>query len=607
MKKEFTFRLAIVCLIVILIYEFGIGPTIGGNKKNSEWAKGKITAEQGMYDVVVVGEEPEGIAAAVSAARAGAKTLLAAQSDNLGGVIAQSLLTDLETSQGPKGELLNKGFYSELYSRLGKNFTTARYLSVVNSITNKEKNLEILYSVKVQAPVLEDNIIKGVSTVIDGKRRDLSGKIFIDATREGDLLTACGVPYFKGSEDLNLKKSFSPAYLNFVVEGISSSQISQVKKLPEFFSKIHKYQISQINAVIKNIDITPHGSNKAVIRGIEVWGVNADDKKAVDAVYREAANEASIFTDFLKKEFKEFEGIKFLGAANRMYMRESTHFIGEYMLSVNDILDNRDFSDKIAVGSHPVDASKFVRGSSYIIGKPVIYSIPLGCIVPLKVDNLLMVGSKASFSSLAASSAGVLSVGIAMGQAAGIISVYSIIKDIAPRDLVRQKNADIEKEIQNLLKEQGLYLPKQESKSKNQDEWSYPYIRQLINLGLIAGGTENDFRTEKPASQEEFAMLLLNGIYRLAPEKYSLELDARIRKYFKQNSLSKEKAGEVLLALYNKSFKAGYAYIEACKYGYIDNIMQQRLKKNSEIRMEDVFYLSCYNIKKFTGKRILEE
>jgi hypothetical protein len=602
MKKEITFRLTIVCVIFILAFKFGVDPMLNGNKKSDEWAKGKITREQGVFDVIVLGEEPEGIAAAVSAARAGAKTLLVSETDNLGGVLSKSLLSDLEPSFGGKGELLNKSYFQELYNRLGKNFTAEKYTNTVKSIIKKEKNIEVLYNADIGSPVLESNTLKGIVVQASGDRTQLMGKRFIDATREGKVLTACGVPYFAGAEDLNIKDCYLPIQLNFLVEGVSVSQISEVLKKPNFFQDIRKYETSDINIHLMGISILPQGKNRALVKGLEISGVNVENKAAIKKAYESGVREAEFLTAYLKKDFKEFEDMNFLKAADELYIKESVHFLGEYVLGVNDVMENKDFADKIAVGSYPVDGGKLARNSTYLIGKPDKYGIPMGCLVPLKIENLLMIGAKASYSSLAASSAGTLGVSIAEGQAAGVLAVYSIVENIKPRDIFQEKD----KKIKELLAKQGFKMDEFNIKPQYEGEWSYPYIRQLIHLGLIAGGESNNFGTEYPATQRDFATLLLNGVYRLSPDKYGLEFDSHLRKFLNNDKLTVESASEILLTMYDKAFASGSGYNEALKYGYIDGVMKSRIKSDQTLKMEDVFYLSCLNIKKYTGKEILE-
>ena len=113
-----------------------------------------------------------------------------------------------------------------------------------------------------------------------------------------------------------------------------------------------------------------------------------------------------------------FKHVEFVETAERLYVRETRHIMGEYRLTITDVLENRDHGDRIAHGSYPVDIQPSGPNDlGNVIGKPAIYSIPFRCLVPLKIDNLLVVGRSASYDSLAHGSARVVPVGMAVGEA----------------------------------------------------------------------------------------------------------------------------------------------------------------------------------------------
>lgn len=615
MKKELIFRLVLVIAITLLVYQFGIKPVLSNEfyykgASNNSWAKSKLAGQQDVYDVIVVGEEPDGIAAAVSAARVGAKTLLVSGTQDLGGAVSKSLFVDMEPSVGPGGELLSKGIFGELFDKLGENFKVDKYISNVNSLVKAQKGLDVVYGAENISPLLDDNTIYGISIASKDGKRNYMGKRFIDSTADGKLLEACNVPYFKGSADINMEKRFMPALLNFELNNVDWSLIKNTISVDknEVFTALAQYKPSHMNVRINNFNIIDQGGNKVVVQGIEVLNLDASDQKAVAEAYKNVSDEVKDFAAFLANRLSIFKNSKLDKVAERFYIRENRHFLGEYRLSVNEVLENKDFVNKIAVGSYRVDIGKLADSSgAYIAGKPAAFGIPLGCTVPLRVDNLFMTGSKISCASIAASSISTLNVGITSGEAVGVAAVYSIIRNITPRELAQKKDAPETEELQRLLKRQGMNLSKISFKNNNTENWCYPAVRQLNSLGLIAGGLKNDYGFDSEASQEDMAMLLLNGIFRLAPDKYSLELDAKLRPYFTKERLTREKAGEILAALFGLNIDKAGAYDRVCQLGYINGEMQLRLTKPVDkkiLTMDDVFYLSAHNIRLFTGKKI---
>lgn len=611
MKKEVVFKAVLVAVIFFLTYQFGIRPTLNGEflkdvRRSSEWAGDKLTKEDGKYDVIVFGEEPEGIVAAFTAAKAGAKTLLISEGEDLGGIASKSLCNDMEIGRDEKGDVLNKGLTNEFYRKIGETYPVEKYKSSMDRLVKGNENLDVIYGAKLEAPVLDSDKITGIEVSKQGEKKSYSGKRFIDATLDGKLLAACGVPYFTGSGDISLSNKFMPAAFNFEISDINWSKIDNLVSSPssELYSKIAKYKPINANMKINNFKIIYQGDGKAVVHGLEVAGLNLNDEKAVKAAYEDAKNEAISISVFLNT-ISEFKGCKFSKGAEQFYLREFRHFKGEYTLSVNDILENKDFDDKIAIASYPVDGSKLSdNNEKYIIGVPVKYAIRLGCIVPLKVENLLMVGNKISYSSLAASSASRISTNIAVGEASAVAAVYSLTENITPREMVSRNDESMTAELRQLYKTQGMSLENFSIENGNTENWSYASVRKLNALGLIASGTKNNFQFEKEAVQGDLAYLLLNGIYRAAPDKYSIFLNGRLKLYFTRDKLTREKAGEILLALNGAANGDGNAYGKACASGYINDLMQLRLKDKKVLTMDDVYNLAYFNIRLFTGKDV---
>lgn len=610
MKRDSIIRAVIILFIGIIIYFFGIKPYLSGdaffNRDRSvlNWARNALSGNKDIYDVIVYGEEPDGIAAAISSARLGARTLLVSNGKDVGGVVEDCLIPKLDLPAAANGKMLNGGILAELNHKLGKSFTTQSYIYVVDEFIKKEKKLKVIYGAELISAEKADNLVKSISLKSGGKQLNVSGRVFIDASTDGDLLAACNVHYFKGSEDLNLKNSYMPVRLNFEMTGenpyIIVSEFEKDKAA--FLSSLKGFIVSDLKTRINNFDIVATGDNSLVIQGLELYGIDAGNSESLKAAYKIAVNEARGLSSYMSGKLEKFKGWKFGKAAASLYIPEYRHFKGLYTLTVSDVLENRFSDSTIAMGSTYVDGGKLINGNIQIIGKPFQYGIPLGCIIPQNVDNLLMTGAKVSYSSLASSSAGNLATGIATGEAAGVVSVYSISKGATPADIEKSKKSDYYSDIQKYLKKQSFYMPDIKLENANEANWSYTAARQLLSLGLVAGGYGNNLGFDRKAKEQDLSILLLNGIYRANPGKYSLELDARLRPHFTDKPLTKAGAGAVIAALYNITGKDLYA--EACSQGYINSIVQLRLKDKNTLTMDEVYYLAAFNIMNYTGMDI---
>lgn len=613
MKKEYIFRVVLAAAIFFLVYQFGVKPVLNNSnnihdKGRQNWSAQLESGRNTEYDVIVFGTEPQGIAAAISAARLGALTLLIGEGKDAGGTVAGCMFPDLEVSVSSEKELLNGGILGELYKKLDSGFSDQKYISTVEKMLGAEKNLDILYNTTIQGANMNDGNIESLKLLSAGKASVVTGRMYIDASISGQLLDACKVPYFTGSGDLNLPDSFLPVSLNF---GIAPSdgdrnKVVEVQKLAnnkkELYDGLKGYEPLNLHTNIDDLNLFFPGDGSVIFKGLQVSDVNVLTDAELHKAYVIAQKEAENLALFVSSQIKQFKGWELTRTAPDLRIREARHYYGKYTLTVNDILDNKYFDDVVAMGSYPILAGKFADNGAYIAGKPVQYGIPLRCLIPDRTTNLLMAGPRISYSSLAASSAGTLGTSIATGEAAGAAAVFCLAKNESPAFLVNER----EKldEFRAMLSAQNMYLPILKTKGLNSTDWSYPAARQLISLGLVAGGINNDLNFYKPARQKDLAFILLNGIYRLDIGSYSLELDARLRPLIKGDALTYEKAVKMLGAFYNMEGGTDSLYRELCSQGRINDVMQLRMKDKKPLTMSDVYYLGAYSIRSYTGRDI---
>ncbi|MDP4179974.1 MAG: FAD-dependent oxidoreductase [Bacillota bacterium] len=445
--KDKLIRLGIFLVCMFCVYQFGLKPMIKKDTSikttsgNFGWAKKDLIRESDKYDVIVFGEEPEGIAAAVTAARAGAKTLLVATGNDLGGSICGSLDFNFEPDIGINNEVLNRGIFTEIISALGNEISPQKYKSVMEKLVKSVNNLEVIYGASLKSPAVDNNIIYGINLVVDGKEGSYFGKRFIDASKYGELLVKCKAPCFKGAEDINLKNVYAPVSINFEISNIKWSEVEDSlsqDKIERLKGALSAYKPVNANFRLGKIKFINEGDGKIIVHGLEAFNVNVADDKALMDQYYIATEEAKTFAKFLKDRLIPFQNSVYEKTADKFSIKEYRHFKGEHILTVNEALQNTDFIDKVAVASNPIEAySSDDTNEKYIIGKPLQYSIPLGCIIPLEIDNLFMIGSKISYSSLVSSSSASIGSNITVGESSGIAAVYSLVKNELPRTFVK--------------------------------------------------------------------------------------------------------------------------------------------------------------------------
>lgn len=177
---------------------------------------------QAQYDIVIVGGTPGGIMTAISAARLGKTSVILERTSHIGGLPANGLgATDIATRGATTGLFLefiemNRNYY------IGKYGATSQQVKDCSDGYHFEASVaemhfeQMLAAHKDKITVLKmrqfdsdpsniemknDNIISiKILNRTDLKTETYQGKIFIDATYEGDLAAAARIPFFMGRE-----------------------------------------------------------------------------------------------------------------------------------------------------------------------------------------------------------------------------------------------------------------------------------------------------------------------------------------------------------------------------------------------------------------------
>ena len=488
------------------------------------------------YDVIVVGAEPEGIAAAVSAARNGMKTLLLEESNAIGGLMTLGRLNFLDMCYDHEGTLLTRGLFEEFYNAVDG---TAFDITVANNyfidLITMEELLTLRTGAALLAPVMEGGAIRGVMALENGKETAYTAKRVVDATADGDLAALAGAPYTYGGEDIGEKDRQMGVTLVFELSGVSWPRVflhlnaARIKGIitgdplnigastkaawgyeEEGYAYVPRDQMMRL----RGFNIARQRKGTVLINALLIFGVDPLDPGSYTQAEERVKKELIYLIPYIRSNFKGFDKAELAATADRLYVRETRHFVGEYQLGIDDVLGNRDQWDKIAIGGYPADVQPSIQQPfGTVIGNPDHYAVPLRCIIPLNVDNLLIAGRSASYTSLAASSARVLPLGMVVGQAAGTAAAQSVREDMDFREMSRDPAAV--HRLQATLKSQDAYLEDFISSDPNRAHWAYEGMADLRRLGLMDGGYHNDYRLEEPVDKWRF-QYMLNGVVRKA-------------------------------------------------------------------------------------------
>lgn len=481
---------------------------------------------QDSYDVIVVGTDPEGVAAAVSAARNNMSVLLVDGRDReiLGGLLTLGWLNSLDLNYSPepsdvsgKHNFLNKGIFQEWYDKIeGTSFDVVTAANAFYELVKQEKNIDLLLGTLEMTPQLDQNRVKGLRIKKkDGSEVTVSAKTVIDATQDADIAAEAGVPFTFGREDLGDPQTLMAVTLVFKLGNVTQAVWDSFSKHPNTgtdarsawgFWEMWDYPSTDKERVrMRGLNIGRQNDDSILINALQLLGVNPLDPEEMKRAYEIGKNEIPHVVEYMKKNFEAFAEVELADIAPELYVRESRHMVGEYRLQMTDVLDNRDFWDRIAFGSYNVDiqsTSYTDRGS--IMLNPVQYAIPFRSIVPQRIDGLLVVGRSGSFDSLPHGSARVVPVGMATGQAAGVAAKIALDQNMTFRELSKSEK-DIQ-QLQNMLNEQGMDIkPFKIAPPDYAKHQAYRGLKAAVSMYLAVGGEHNQFELDTESNVKRFS------------------------------------------------------------------------------------------------------
>ena len=522
MKKEKWAVILLLCAVALC--------GLFGCDKDTQTPNGTI--EAGVdYDVIVVGGDPEGVCAAVSSARSGLKTLLIEDDHALGGLMTLGQLNFIDICEDRQGNILTQGLFMEFYNAVGGtafDVETAKqffYDWVVN-----EEHATLKLNTAFVEPVMDGDSIVGVVVNENGEEKTYTASRIIDATVDADVAAAAGAPYTVAGEDYGEKDRQMGVTLVFELSGVNWDAVTDYLENDDntgtgatnkaawgYSREGYGYEPKDSMMRLRGFNVARQDNGNVLINALIIFGVDPLSEESKANGIARAQKELAYIVPYVRENFIGFENAELAGTAEQLYVRESRHIIGEYQLTIDDVLENRDQWDKIAIVAYPADIQP-AAGQTYgvVVGSPDRYAIPFRSIVPLDVENMLVIGRSASYTSLAAGSARVIPVGMAEGEAAGVASAYSLNHDMSFRDMTKNEKAIAD--VQKTLKQQGAYLDDFEVHETFMEHWAYPGVKVLRSLGIVSGGYGNDYGLDQELSKGRLQNLLNNTMSKTGKE-----------------------------------------------------------------------------------------
>ncbi|MEN6496145.1 MAG: FAD-dependent oxidoreductase [Thermoguttaceae bacterium] len=394
-------------------------------------------------DVLVCGGGPAGMAAAVMAARGGRKVLLVERYGRLGGMAIQARVAPLMGA-------VDSRFVREAVKRLGGHAVDYERLDLDYAAMVQEAGAELLLHAWAAGVVSEGNRVGGALLVSKQGVIRVDAAVTVDATGDGDIAWMAGAEFEQGRPGDGLVQ---PMSIMFSVGGVdparaiycgSEEQARQIQ-LPEgtWEELVTKAQKSgQLPAEVGVVRI--YKSRRPGEVGINATQINRVDGTRVADLTRaelECRRQAYEIVDFLKKHSPGYENAYLAAMPAVVGVRETRRFLGVEYLCREDVVSGRKRPDAVVrAASFPIDihnpaGSGQAEGNAGQGGAARVqpYDIPYGCLVPRKVDGLLLAGRCISGSHDAHASYRVQCIAMATGAAAGVAAAVAVEHGIQPR------------------------------------------------------------------------------------------------------------------------------------------------------------------------------
>lgn len=453
------------------------------------------------FDVLVVGGGNAGCAAALAAARHGAKTLLVERYGFLGGTATASMVGPWMTFHSGSKRIVG-GIAQEIVERLQRKGGSPGHVrdssDYVPTITpfDPEIHKALLFEMMQEAGVhlllhayflralchrevsneperVEGGAVEGAVFATVAGEREYRAAFTIDATADAYVAASAGVATQQGDELGRVQ----PASLMFRLSHVDLSKTATyVRMHPDQMRtslKAHERVAPAMTAVAGLYDlwnealeqgevsvprelvsffVTPYPDEVSVnmTRVTRVDPLDPDDLTRAEV---EARAQVMQLLDFFRKRVPGFENARIAATGAQIGVRESRRIVGDYTLTRDDVLQARHFEDAVARSAYPIDIHN-PSGSgttTHRLREGESYEIPYRCMLPAQVDRLLVAGRCISTTHEALASTRLTPTVMTLGQSAGTAAA------LAKQTGKRLRNIDTQ-HLRTMLRDDGVLL-----------------------------------------------------------------------------------------------------------------------------------------------------
>lgn len=401
-------------------------------------------------DVLVLGGGGAGLAAAVSAARRGAHTVLVERHGALGGMATAALVHSIcglyLLRDEPGAVLAHHGLPAEFAARLIRSGAASGPVRmgrldvlphsppglarVADDLAGECASLEVRLHTECLA-VAGAGRVESVELSSRGERSTLAPRAIVDASGDAALVTLAGLATDQAPAD-RLQR---PAFI-FALHTVEVAALDDAGRIR---------LAHQLAAAVAAGRLAPGGLGaqlRATGRGSEVYvtvdlggGPDFDPTNPVQlaALEREGRRLATQLTAFLRAEHAAFRHADIAAFPTRVGLRESRRVRGRAVVTGADVRHGTECADAVALGTWPIELRERATGARWHFpdaNRPT--HIPLDALRAAEVENVWAAGRCLSCDHEAQAALRVIGTCLATGEAAGVAAALQAGSGTAP-------------------------------------------------------------------------------------------------------------------------------------------------------------------------------
>ena len=437
----------------------------GGRTSGAMTYAGKEIPVLFSVDVCVAGGGPSGTAAAIMAARNGARTVLVERGVALGGLAVLGCVYPFMQTHAPDSDT---PYVAEVKERLRQHgiepfdgvtqqtWHNPEILTLIYDEMCAEAGVEVLFQTVVVDTVVEGRTLTACIVQTIAGLAAIRAKTFIDSTGDAFLSRSAGVPYERGYEKTGKNQ---PLSFRFEMGGIDIDRLYQhvavelqedwCKSRPPYFEiaeamhRKQRYKLEELMA--KGVETGELTQEEAeYMQGYTILGKNgvmsmncpeipvkfsASDPVSYSKAVAYGRRMMHHIADYLIRHLPGFENAFISREAAMLGARESWRIRGKHYLVEDDYHNQSRFTDAVCRTAWFIDAHG--EKVSEKLPKGGFYEIPYGSLVAEEIENLIVTGRCISASFILQASMRIQPTCMSIGEAAGIAAAWGLSKGIA--------------------------------------------------------------------------------------------------------------------------------------------------------------------------------